>query len=390
MKTNKEFGLVLPGGGTKGAYQVGAWKAIQELNIKIKGIAGVSIGALNGALILQDDIKKMEELYENININKIMKLDGKIDTNKSLFDFANIKHVAIDYVKQKGIDNKPLRKLAEENVDIDKIYKSKMDFGLLTYSVKDRKPIKVFKNDIPRGEMIEYLLASACFPVFKAQKIEGNECFDGGLYDNIPINCLIEKGYKNIIVIDIAGVGFSKKVKDKNVYIKVISPSEDLGGTFEFNKKTIRRNMEMGYLDTLRSFSALQGHIYYFKNEEFIKLLEIFGLNTIYGLENAAKIYNIERYKIYSAEEFLKILEEKHKQAEEKYERIRKNLNIKSFWQVRNNANDIFNKGLGLCLVQDFYMDHPATKRLRYLDHYISDYLLSSKAMIELENYLNN
>ena len=265
-----------------------------------------------------------------------------------------------------------------------------MDFGLLTYSVKDRKPIKVFKNDIPRGEMIEYLLASACFPVFKAQKIEGNECFDGGLYDNIPINCLIEKGYKNIIVIDIAGVGFSKKVKDKNVYIKVISPSEDLGGTFEFNKKTIRRNMEMGYLDTLRSFSALQGHIYYFKNEEFIKLLEIFGLNTIYGLENAAKIYNIERYKIYSAEEFLKILEEKHKQAEEKYERIRKNLNIKSFWQVRNNANDIFNKGLGLCLVQDFYMDHPATKRLRYLDHYISDYLLSSKAMIELENYLNN
>ena len=55
MEDNKEYGLVLAGGGTKGAYQVGVWKALKELKINIKGIAGASIGSLNGALFLQDD-----------------------------------------------------------------------------------------------------------------------------------------------------------------------------------------------------------------------------------------------------------------------------------------------------------------------------------------------
>ena len=56
MIDNREYGLVLAGGGTKGAYQVGVWKALCELGINIKAIVGASIGALNGALFLQNDI----------------------------------------------------------------------------------------------------------------------------------------------------------------------------------------------------------------------------------------------------------------------------------------------------------------------------------------------
>lgn len=44
----KEYGLVLEGGGAKGAYQIGAWKALREAGVKLKGIAGTSVGALNG------------------------------------------------------------------------------------------------------------------------------------------------------------------------------------------------------------------------------------------------------------------------------------------------------------------------------------------------------
>ena len=51
----KEYGLVLEGGGAKGAYQIGAWKAMREAGVKIKGIAGTSVGALNGALICMDE-----------------------------------------------------------------------------------------------------------------------------------------------------------------------------------------------------------------------------------------------------------------------------------------------------------------------------------------------
>ena len=49
------YGLVLAGGGGKGAYQMGAWKALREMNITFDAIAGVSIGSINGALIAQGD-----------------------------------------------------------------------------------------------------------------------------------------------------------------------------------------------------------------------------------------------------------------------------------------------------------------------------------------------
>ena len=55
LDLSKEYGLVLEGGGARGAYQVGAWKALWEAGVKIKGMAGTSVGALNGALICMDD-----------------------------------------------------------------------------------------------------------------------------------------------------------------------------------------------------------------------------------------------------------------------------------------------------------------------------------------------
>ncbi len=61
---DKEFGLVLAGGGTKGAYEVGVWKALKELNINITAIAGTSIGALNAALILQDDFENFFHMWK--------------------------------------------------------------------------------------------------------------------------------------------------------------------------------------------------------------------------------------------------------------------------------------------------------------------------------------
>lgn len=60
----KEYGLVLEGGGAKGAYQIGAWKAMREAGVKIKGIAGTSVGALNGALICMDDLTNAEKVWE--------------------------------------------------------------------------------------------------------------------------------------------------------------------------------------------------------------------------------------------------------------------------------------------------------------------------------------
>lgn len=379
----REYGLVLAGGGTKGAYQIGVWKALQELNIKVKGIAGASIGALNGALFLQDNFQSTVKLYENIKINNIMKVEG-MNSNKNLFDLSNIFNLAADFTKQKGIDNTPLRELIKQYIDIDKLYESEIDFGLVTYSVKNKTPLQKFKNEIPKEQMVDYLLASSCFPIFKPQLIDGEEYFDGGLYDNTPSNMLIEKGYKNIIIADIAGIGFSKKSVNKDVYVKVISPSEDLGGTFEFNHERIINNIKLGYLDTMRSFNKLQGHIYYFKPEEFSKMLEVFNFQTIYGLEYAAQIYKMYKYREYGFDEFIKELNKKHLEAEKLYNKMKK----ENLIQVGKRLNKLFDKGLGICIVKDIYMDRPASRLSNGMLNFIKDYIVSAKALIELKNYL--
>lgn len=379
----REYGLVLAGGGTKGAYQVGVWKALCELGIRVKAITGASIGALNGALFLQDDFATMEKMYENIKIDNIMKVEG-VDSNKNIFDLSNIFNLAADYTKQKGIDNTPLRKMIEKYIDMDKLYNSEIDFGLVTYSVKNRMPLQKFKNEIPKEQMIDYLLASSCFPIFKPQVIDGEEYFDGGLYDNIPSNMLIEKGYKNIIIADIAGIGFSKKSTNKDIYVKLISPSEDLGGTFEFNHERIINNIKLGYLDTMRSFNKLQGHIFYFKPEEFSKMLEVFNLQTIYGLEFAAQMYKMYRYREYNFEEFIEELNNRHTEAERLYSKLKK----QNLIQIGKRLNKLFDKGLGICIVRDLYMERPASKVSNYMLNFVKDYMVAAKALIELKNYL--
>ena len=59
MKT----GLVLSGGGSTGAYQMGVMKALQELNIKCDIVVGTSIGSINGAMYVSNSLDKAEEMW---------------------------------------------------------------------------------------------------------------------------------------------------------------------------------------------------------------------------------------------------------------------------------------------------------------------------------------
>lgn len=322
-QTNKpaaKWGLVLSGGGTKGAYEIGAWKAIRELRIPIRGITGTSIGALNAAMFLCCDLKKIENIYRNIRLSDVLPVEGKIDPNKNIFDPVNLLSLAREYLLQKGLDNRPLRNMLNTHLDIDKIYASDLDLGIVTYNIKSREAFALFKEDIERDKLIDYLLASANFPIYKAQIVNNRQFMDGGLYDNMPFNPLIERRYTHLIVIDINGIGMTRKLENSDkVYLKMVSCSEDLGGTFEFNKDRIERNMKLGYLDTMKAFHRLFGSYYFFRRAAFNDLLVKFDLDTIWGLETAAKIYNIDRYRIYKADEFLVEIEKRHAEAEQKY-----------------------------------------------------------------------
>ncbi len=77
LDMTKEYGLVFDGGGARGAYQIGAWKALREAGVKISAVAGTSVGALNGALVCMGDVKKAEEIWSEMTFSKVMDVDDE-------------------------------------------------------------------------------------------------------------------------------------------------------------------------------------------------------------------------------------------------------------------------------------------------------------------------
>ena len=67
IDVTKEYALCLEGGGAKGAYQIGAWRALKEAGVRINAVAGTSVGALNGALICMGDLETAEDIWKNIS-----------------------------------------------------------------------------------------------------------------------------------------------------------------------------------------------------------------------------------------------------------------------------------------------------------------------------------
>ena len=279
-----------------------------------------------------------------------------------------------------------LKKMLKKEIDIDKVYSSNIEFGLVSYSIKSKKALEVFKEDIPKKDFIDYLLASSCFPIYKAQKIKDEEYFDGFFHDNMPINMLIKKGYKNIIAIDIGSVNANKRLIDKNTYVKVVKASENLGGTFEFNKEKIKFNINLGYLDTMKSFNKLKGHMYFFRPYEFNRILHKFTLEQLYGLEYAAEIYGIDKYRVYTCKEFLDLLLESHNKATQNYNKVRESLDFKKLLKGGKEIKNIVDKGLGLCLVEDMINNKPSFRNIKIINKLFSTYFLAADAMIELEN----
>ncbi len=386
----KGYGLVLAGGGTKGAYEAGAWKALKELKIEISAIVGTSIGAINGALFLQNDLDKLMELYNNIKFEDIVKIsqENRLEEG-NIFSVKNILNFTKEFTKSRGLENEPLRNLMEKYIDVEKVYNSNVDYGIVTTAItKNGKSLEIFKKDIKREELYDYILASACFPIFKPQKIGDKAYFDGGMHDNVPLNMLLKKEYNKIIVIDISSGGISKKILNKGAYIKVIRPNEDLGGVFDFDRERIKKNIKMGYLDTMKAFNKLQGHYYYFDTNEFDKFLNVFNLRTIYGLEKAAKLYSIDLYKVYSFEEFVSELYNKHNEYEREYNRLKKEIKDISLFRNKNNIQDMLNRGMGLCLFIDRITLQPKYNNNSIINRLLGEYKEAGEAMIEFINYM--
>lgn len=305
------YGLILAGGGAKGIYQIGAYKALLEMDVQIEAIAGTSIGAINGALIASGDFEGAMEMWSNVTLDKGVCISRELRDPNNLFIYKNFPALFIELIKNGGLDASPTMEMLSCYIDEDKVRQSGINYGLVTYSISNMKSRELFLEDIPHGQLLDYILASSHIPGVKKIGPKGEKFLDGGVVDNAPIALLKKRGYNRLIVIDNAGMkGVAHKKNLSCVEVVYIRPYviEELGVAFDFDKNTNEFRFNLGYYDTKKSFGEYLGLIFYFDKTEYRNMVLKYGSDTCEKLEFFAKELDIPRFKIYSEDDFLKEL----------------------------------------------------------------------------------
>ena len=249
-----KIGLVLSGGGMRGAAHIGAIKALEEHGIYPTHIAGTSAGAIVGALYASgynwDDILRFFKSISILDITKYaIRKPGILDADKFYNNF--------------------------------KTYFSEDDFSILKKDLQITAT-NILNGDLvvfKEGELIKPILASAAFPgVFSPVKINDSFYVDGGTLNNFPVE-LLKKQCDIIIGIDVNGFetidikelkhshhvaerAFKLKsvredyMKFKKCDLVVCPKGLDNFGTFD--KKNLKHIFDIGYNATIEALKTFE------------------------------------------------------------------------------------------------------------------------------------
>ena len=276
-----KIGLVLAGGGGKGAYELGVWKALDELKLTkyITVFSGTSIGAFNSVLFAMNDMKKADELWEEVTMDKLVPISKSELIKRGIGLYIGGKNLQLakkflNYKLEHGaISNDGAIEVVEKYLDFNKIKENnKICYAACTkLSDFSAKYFKINDFDEETGKKI--VLASASLPlIYDCTEVLGEKYIDGGIADNIPIQPVYGENCNIIIV-----VLLSKEVQvDRTLYpnskLIVISPENldenTITGTLNLNTDAKRIRIIEGYNDTINKLEPIKELFEYISKEE--------------------------------------------------------------------------------------------------------------------------
>ena len=246
-------GLVLAGGGARGSYQVGVWRALDELGWTAGAVTGTSVGCLNGAMYVLGQYETARDMWLTIRSEDVLDLPDPAAGPRALGEAVR------QIVAEGGLDISPLEGIVARVLDEDALRASPIKFGLVTVEKRGLRPHELTLDEIPRGQLADYLLASAAFyPAMPARSIDGVEYLDGGYSNNMPTGLAARLGAEELVCVDLEGLGFTKPNRT-GLPTTTIRSHWELGEILKFDPAMARRNIELGYYDTLRAFGRLRG-----------------------------------------------------------------------------------------------------------------------------------
>lgn len=291
--------MVLSGGGSRGAYEIGVWQALSELDVKPSIVTGTSVGALNGAVIAQGDLEQARRLWQELETSRVfddVPLDETLPPRRKWL--AALRLFSRAAATKGGVGTKALEHLLLSFLDEQAVRQSPVDFGFVTVRMDGMKPCQFWREDIPPGRLTEHLIAScALFPAIRPQTIDGKKYIDGGYYDNMPIRMAIDRGAERVIAVNMNAIGITRWEKEFDQYeIQTIRCYWNLGSILLFDPTSTRQNVRLGYLDTMRTFGVFDGCAFAFVKGSLSELArryyrDFYAHSALLGMESTGQSF---------------------------------------------------------------------------------------------------
>lgn len=190
---NMKRALVMPGGGGRGAYQVGVAKALMESGLKFDMAFGTSIGAINATYMAQGDFRRLEEIWCTLRQTDVFKLPSAQQIGRMFLGH-----------KLGMLDTKPLEELLRREADLRRIKTSAMKVRLFTTDLCSLETRLIKLEELQTtSELVDVLMATSAVPVaFPPRHLNGKGLWvDGGLVRNTPLRAAIDQGAEEIYMV---------------------------------------------------------------------------------------------------------------------------------------------------------------------------------------------
>jgi NTE family protein len=208
--------LVLQGGGALGAYQVGVYEALASTGCEPNWISGVSIGAVNAAIIAGNEpenrLKRLGEFWELVSGRRIWRYTPDGDFYRELRNqtsaWMTMSLGQPGFFKPRGVnpwlqplgakgatsyyDSAPLRETLERLVDFDILNDGTKRLSVGAVNVRTGN-FAFFDTREQRIEPEHIIASGALPPALPMVRIEGEEYWDGGIVSNTPLQYLLEQ-----------------------------------------------------------------------------------------------------------------------------------------------------------------------------------------------------
>src|SRR3981189_388735 len=224
--------LVLQGGGALGSYQAGAYQALCHHDFEPEWVAGISIGAINAAIIAgnprETRVERLKEFWEMVSAPVPWNPIGSGERGRSLFNETSAPLIATFGVpgffiprfppaplwpqgspqSQSYYDTAPLRETLERLVDFDRIndLKTRLSVGAVSVTTGNFKYFDNFEfKKLGKKIGSEHIMASGALPPgFPSIVIDGEHFWDGGIATNTPLDYVLsEEGTRHLRIIQV-------------------------------------------------------------------------------------------------------------------------------------------------------------------------------------------